>query len=166
MLQTSPPPNLAGLTEFYRLAVLLTGHPGTAEQVLAATLAEADAHVGQVRRASDRQAWVVQRIRERCLKMDESAPLAAPQLPPTDPPADGQPLLLKSGSSLLARRFHTLPEPERSALALFYLDLISVGEIAEVLKMNVETLAETLAAARRLLGHALRAATRGEDTET
>ena len=49
-----------------------------------------------------------------------------------------------------------LPEPERSALALFYLDFFTIAEIAELLKMNVETLAETLAAARGLLEQSLR----------
>lgn len=160
-LQTSPPPNTTGLSEFYRLALLLTGSVNTAEQILADTLAEANAHVAQVRRASGRQAWLVQRIRERCLKNDESAP----PTPPAEAPADGLPVPAISDPLLLARRFHTLPEPERTALALFYLDLFTVAEIAEVLKMSIEALSETLAAARQFLGHALRGVPGGEGTE-
>ena len=156
-LQTSPPPHHNSLAEFYRFALLLTGATGTAEQVLADTLAEVDAHIGQVRRESGRQAWLVQRIRERCLKNDESAPPAAPRLALDEAPSGGEPPVLKLEAFLLAQRFHTLPEPERSALALFYLDFFTIAEIAELLKMSEETLSETLAAARRLLAHALRA---------
>lgn len=161
MLQTSPPSNDTGLAEFFRFALLLTGRASTAEHLLAATLAEGEAHVGQVRRASGRKAWMVQRIRERCLNNHESAPPAA-----TPEPASAPPLVLTGEPSLLARRFHSLPEPERSALALFYLDFFTAEEIAEVLKMSVETLSETLAAARRLLGLALRAAPDAEADES
>ena len=156
-LQTSPPPHNNSLAEFYRFALLLTGATGTAEQVLADTLAEVDAHIGQVRRESGRQAWLVQRIRERCLKNDESAPPAPPCLALDEAPSGGEPPVLEIEAFLLAQRFHTLPEPERSALALFYLDFFTIAEIAGLLKMSEETLSETLAAARRLLTHALRA---------
>ena len=55
--------------------------------------------------------------------------------------------------------------PVRSALALFYLDFFTIAEIAELLKMSEETLSETLAAARRLLTHALRAPRRDAPAE-
>ncbi len=74
------------------------------------------------------------------------------------PPGGGQPRVLKIEAFLLAQRFHGLPEPERSALALFYLDFFTVAEIAELLKMTLETLAETLGAARGLLAQSLQPA--------
>jgi DNA-directed RNA polymerase specialized sigma24 family protein len=52
---------------------------------------------------------------------------------------------------LLAQRFHQLPEPERSALALFYLEFFTTEEIAQLLKMDAELLSSTLGAARELL---------------
>jgi DNA-directed RNA polymerase specialized sigma24 family protein len=56
-----------------------------------------------------------------------------------------------------------LPEPERSALGLFYLDLFSVEEIAELLKMDIDVLSDTLGAARDLLQKSL-GALRGESS--
>ena len=153
-MQTPPLPNTA-IAEFYRFALLLTGSIKTAEQVMAATLAEVAAQVGQVRNEKGRQAWFVQHIRERCLKNNEAAPPAAPRLVRAAAEGGEKPRVLKIEAFLLAQRFHTLPEPERSALALFYLDIFTVAEIAELLKMTLETLAETLGAARGLLAQSL-----------
>ena len=163
-LQTTPLPNPT-LAEFYRFALLLTGSIRTAEQVMADTLAEVAMHVAQVRSETARQAWFVQRIRERCLKNNEAAPPAAPRLNRADSTPGEKPRVLKIEAFLLAQRFHTLPEPERSALALFYLDFFTVAEIAELLKMSVETLSETLEAARNLLEHSLRAAGKRDSTK-
>ncbi len=163
-LQTSPVPN-STLAEFYRFALLLTGSIKQAEQVMAETLAEVEAQIAQVRHETGRQAWLVQRIRERCLKNNESAPPAAPRLVRTDSTSGEKPRVLKIEAFLLAQRFHTLPEPERSALALFYLDFFTIAEIAELLKMNVETLAETLGAARGLLADSLHAARKHDSTK-
>ena len=80
---------------------------------------------------------------------------SAPRPEPAAAGAGERPRTLKLEAFFLAQRFHALPEPERSALALFYLDIFSVAEIAELLKMSLETLAETLGAARGLLAQAL-----------
>lgn len=154
-LQTSPQTNPSGLAELYRLALLLTGHAKTAEQVLGETLAAAEAHLDQVRTETGRQAWLVQAIRERCLKNNASSPPAAPRLLRTDAPLGAAPAVLPIEAFLLAQRFHALPEPERSALAIFYLDFFTIGQIAELLKMDLETLADSLTTARELLRRAL-----------
>ena len=153
-MQTPPLPN-AAIAEFYRFALLLTGSIKTAEQVMADTLAEVATQIGQVRNERARQASLVQCIRERCLKNNDSAPPAAPRLVRADTTTDEKPRVLKIEAFLLAQRFHALPEPERSALALFYLDFFTVEEIAELLKMNLETLADTLGTARALLAESL-----------
>ena len=154
-MPTAPFPSNA-LAEFFRFAVLLTGDARSAEKVLVDTLIEAEAQLEQLRKPKSRQAWFVTRIRERCLKNDESDP-APPHLPREE---GGNGLLLEIAeieSAALAQRFHGLPEPERSALALFYLDFFTVEEIAQFLRMNAEVLSDTLGAARALLNHALRA---------
>ena len=159
VLQTPPPPHTNNtIAEFYRFALLLTGSIKAAEQVMAETLAEVALHVAQVRSETGRQAWFVQHIRERCLRNNESAPPAAPRLNRTESAPGEKPRVLKIEAFLLAQRFHTLPEPERSALALFYLDFFTIAEIAELLKMSTGTLAETLAAGRALLAQSLRSA--------
>ena len=123
---------------------------------MAETFHEVEAQLSQFRNETSRQAWLVARIRERCLKNNESATPAALRLVRDDTDTAEKPAVLKIEAFLLAQRFHLLPEPERSALALFYLDFFTVDEIAGLLKMEVEGLSDTLAAARQLLQQSLR----------
>jgi len=51
----------------------------------------------------------------------------------------------------MAVAFSELPEPQRSALALFYTDLFPYAEIASMLKLSVEELADVLGKARLAL---------------
>ena len=146
----------AALAEFYRFALLLTGNAKSAEQVMAETLSDAETQVAQFRSDTSRHAWLATRIRERCLKNNASAPPAAPRLLREDAALDEKPAVLKIEAFLLAQRFHLLPEPERSALALFYLDFFTIEEIARLLKMEPELFSETLGAARVLLQQSLR----------
>ncbi len=142
----------AAIAEFYRFAVLLAGNAKTAEHAMAGTLAEADGQCGQMRSEKGRQAWFIGSLRLRCRSgAPDSA--AAPRLIRED--AENRELL-DIEAFLLAQRFHGLPEPERSALALFYLDSFSIAEIAQFLKMDLEQLGETLGHARELLGESLR----------
>ncbi len=122
---------------------------------MAETLAEVETQLSQFRNETSRQAWLVAHIRERCLKNNASAPPAAPRLLRDDSDTGEKPAVLKIEAFLLAQRFHMLPEPERSALALFYLEFFTVEEIAQLLKMDVELLSETLGAARQLLQQSL-----------
>jgi DNA-directed RNA polymerase specialized sigma24 family protein len=154
-LQTALFPS-AALAEFYRFALLLTGNAKSAEQVMAETLAEVEGQLSQFRNETSRQAWLATHIRERCLKNNASAPPAAPRLLRDDSETGDKPAVLKIEAFLLAQRFHLLPEPERSALALFYLEFFSVEEIAELLKMDTDLLSDTLGAARQLLQESLR----------
>ncbi len=131
---------------------------------MAETLTEVESQLDQFRNETSRQAWLATHIRERCLENNKSAPPAAPRLLRDDTETGEKPAVLKIEAFLLAQRFHTLPEPERSALALFYLDLFSPEEIAELLKIDLEVLADTLGAARELLQKSLRAM-RGEPNQ-
>ena len=110
---------------------------------------------------TSRQAWLATHIRERCLENNKAAPPTAPRLLRAD--SDTGVEVLKIEAYLLAQRFHLLPEPERSALALFYLDLFSAEEIAELLSMDIHALSDTLAAGRDLLRKTLAAMRHGTD---
>lgn len=131
---------------------------------MAETLNAVESQLSQFRNETSRQAWLATHIRERCLENNKSAPPAAPRLVRDDTETGPRPEVLKIEAFLLAQRFHTLPEPERSALALFYLDLFSAPEIAELLKMDFEVLADTLHAARELLQNSLRNVRSPEDS--
>ena len=154
-LQTALFPS-ATLAEFYRFAVLLTGNAKSAEQVMAETMAEIEGQLSQFRNETSRRAWLATHIRERCLKNNAAAAPAAPRLVRDDSETGERPAVLKIEAFLLAQRFHMLPEPERSALALFYLEFFTIEEIAELLKMDTPLLSDTLGAARELLQESLR----------
>ena len=143
------------LAEFYRFAVLLTGHIVRAEQVMADTLAKAESEIAQIRNETSRRAWFATRIRERCLG-DEAHAEAAPRLLREEEQQTTQLEMLEIEAYLIAQRFHQLAEPGRSALALFYLDSFTNADIAKLLKLQEHELAEALGGARAQLQDLLR----------
>lgn len=153
-MQTALLPN-ATLTEFYRFALLLTGNLKIAEQVMAETLIEVEGRLGELRHDSHRHTWLATHIRQRCLKDNSGNMQEIPRLLREDDVENEGREVLEIEAFILAQRFSTLPEPERSALALFYLELFTVEEIAKILKMEVDELSELLARGRRLLENAM-----------
>ena len=143
------------LAEFYRFALLLTGDLRVAEQIMAETLQEAEAQLADLRKIASRQAWLVQRIRERCLRENAVNGNEIPRLLRAPVDAGEKREILTIEAFIVAQRFSTLPEPERSALALFYLELFEPAEIARLLKMPLEELAATLVRARAQLSEAM-----------
>lgn len=121
---------------------------------MAETLAEVELQLEGFRHQGNRQAWLALRIRERCLRnVPSEAENPAPRLMREE--AGGVRQLLGIEAYILARHFHGLAEPGRSALALFYLDLFTPVEIAQLLKMHLEELGTTLAGARAALAASL-----------
>jgi DNA-directed RNA polymerase specialized sigma24 family protein len=153
-LQTAIFPS-ATIAEFYRFALLLTGRSAVAERVMVETIAEAEAQLDEFRNDSNRQAWLAQRLRQRCLKNNDETSAPAPRLLRIEPEPGVRPEVLGIEAFILAEHFHGLPEPGRSALALFYLDLFTPEEISELLKMKLEELGATLAEARTRLQESL-----------
>ena len=152
-MQTAPFSNDT-LAEFYRFTLLLTGSLKTAEQIMADTLQAVQEQLGELRHESSRRAWLAMRIRERCLRENAVNPAAIPRLLRHDSEAErGE--VLKIEAFIVAQRFSTLPEPERSALALFYLEIFSLDEIAKLLKLSVDELADALGRARTHLEQAI-----------
>jgi DNA-directed RNA polymerase specialized sigma24 family protein len=144
------------LAEFYRFAVLLAGSAKAAERVMADVLAEAQVHCEQLRNETSRRAWLVSRIRQRSLE-EKSDAGPSPGLVRGVGESSESPEVLQIEAFLLAQRFHALPEPERTALALLHLDLFGIEEVAKILKLNLEELAGTLGRARLLLRDSLKA---------
>ena len=68
------------------------------------------------------------------------------------------PEILEIEAYLVAQRFHGLPEPERTALALFYLDLLTPAESAKLLAVALEEYCNLLGRARLRLHESLHAA--------
>lgn len=145
----------ATLAEFYRFALLLTGNIATAERVMAETLAEGEKQIGDMRDEMGRQAWMAAHLRNRCIHDHHVIP-ETPRLVRQEVDPGETPEVLQIEAFIVAQRFHTLPEPERSALALFYLNLFTPEEIGRLLGMRLELLADTLTRGRSLLREALR----------
>jgi len=81
---------------------------------------------------------------------------AAPRLIREDGSGSPASEVLGIEAYIVAQRFHQLPEPERSALSLIYLDLFDVSTICEVLGLTLEELASVLGRARTQLQEALK----------
>jgi DNA-directed RNA polymerase specialized sigma24 family protein len=145
----------AALDEYYRFALLLTGNADVAAKVLAETLREVENQMAELRHESSRLFRLASGIRQRCLRDNVCNLQEVPRLIRQDETTDGKRPLLEIEGFILAQRFSTLPEPERSALALFYIDLFSPEEIAKLLKMSEDDLSQLVARGRELLDQAL-----------
>lgn len=137
----------ATLAEFYRLALLLSGNIKAAERIMADTLREVEQQLGELRNENSRQAWLAARIRQRCQRENAGGGPPARRLL-RDEESGG---LLDIEAFIVAQHISTLPEPERSALALFYVDLFTPAEVANLLKVKLEELAELLSRGRGML---------------
>ncbi len=120
----TPEPLKEDLIDLYRFAVLLTGSPERARHAIKQALLDPTGELPQLRGDRHRKAWMVNRIRH----------LTAAETPEADRTVPGC--------------FARLAEPARSALALFYLDFLSIRDMAQILKMPVEELAKLLGEAR------------------
>jgi len=141
-------PNLSRetLSKLYRFAVLLAGSPVGAEWMLARVFEEFSTQIGQFRTEKHRTAFLVSKIRE-CASI-------SPKTEPGSPEGEGE-------QGQLAGRFSALSEPSKSALALFYLNLFPVAELASLLNLEIEDLGGLLRAGRAQLA-ATTSATGGE----
>lgn len=132
----------------------------SAQQVLANSLTEAEARIEQLRSPERRRFWLATRLRQHSLEQSEGMePLpTAPRLLREESLNMEAQEVLGIEAYIVAQRFHALPEPERSALALFYLNLFNTEEIAQIVDLSLEQLADVLGRARALLQDSLRAA--------
>jgi DNA-directed RNA polymerase specialized sigma24 family protein len=169
VLQVLDPPS-ESITDLYRFALLLTGDPEAAGDAVVEAFAGMPEDLSQLRNEKTRAARVLREVRTRCIRKseaprvgDEAHDLHAFRALAAEitaqagetPGAEIAPESVAAGPPVasleVAHRFCLLPEPERSCLALFYLDLFTAREVAVFFKMTVEELAATLAKARKLL---------------
>jgi RNA polymerase sigma factor (sigma-70 family) len=155
-VETAFLPN-ATLAQLYRFAWLLSGEAKAAEAILGAALEGLEPQLEQIRSAASRNQWLVRRIRQTCLKHTASTPPTGERAPRLLREESLEPLeILEIEAYIVAQRFHALPEPDRSALALFYLDLLTPAETAKLLDFTLEQVCEILGRARLKLHEAMR----------
>jgi DNA-directed RNA polymerase specialized sigma24 family protein len=145
------PDRKQNLPQLYRFCFLMLGDSSKAQEVFHTTLSEATLRAAQGQLPKE-PFWLFRDARWRCLqatkaelqpeplKLDEHdlAPQAASQIERID-------------SSKLAVWISAAPEPQRTALALFYLNEFDYGEILDLVGLKLAELSRLLAQGRRQL---------------
>lgn len=127
----------------------MTGDSAKAQEAFQATLREAALRAGQGEPAPDRL-WFFRDARWRCviasetgLQAEESA-LEEAEISPDSPAQIGQ-----LRPEQLAVWISTAPEPQRSALAVYYLDEFSLRETLSLLEVKAGEFSELVSSGRR-----------------
>jgi len=145
------PDQKQNLPQLYRFCFLMLGDSRKAQEVFNTTLREAAVRAAQGELPKE-PFWLFREARWRCLeasktdlqpeslKIDEHdiAPQAASQIKPLEP-------------AQLAIWISAAPDPQRTALALFYLDEFDYLEILDIAELKLSTLSRCLAQGRRQL---------------
>jgi len=126
----------------YRMALALTGREADAEDLAQETLVAALDAAARFRGECAESTWFYSILRRLAMKRRRPAPVAAPA-PPRDP-------ALEEALGLLAR----LPIDQRITAALFYVEDMSVEQIADALGVARATVRWRLFRARQKLRNA------------
>jgi len=110
------------ISALYRFALLLKGEEEAALTILLETLRESAPDLIQLRNDRNRLAFALKKLRAACLK---SSPSSAS--------------IHSADSTGLTQEFMTLPEPERSVLALHDLKLFSAKDTATLLDLSLKS---------------------------
>ena len=127
----------------------MLGDAQKAREVFEATLRAATERAGESEAPRDRF-WLYREARGRCLEASEQG------LQPEDVDVAQQALspaaadqVLQIDANQLAIWISAAPEPQRTALALFYLDEFTHREILKIAELKTAELAQLLSSARR-----------------
>lgn len=137
------------LPQLYRFCFLMTGDAGKAQTAFQDTVREAALRSARDEPPQDRL-WFFRDARWRCLAVSEHDLQAEPgmleeaEISPTAPMQ-----IQQLDPDQLAVWISAAPEPQRSALALFYLDEFSLRELLALLEMKAGELSELISSGRR-----------------
>lgn len=127
----------------------MLGDAQKAREVFEATLRAATERAGETETPTDRF-WLYREARGRCLEASEQG------LQPEDVDLPEEPLSAAAADQItqidanqLAIWISAAPEPQRTALALFYLDEFTHREILKIAELKTAELGQLLASARR-----------------
>ena len=143
------PESKENLPQLYRFCFLMLGDAQKAREVFEATLRAATERAGDTETPPDRF-WLYREARGRCLEASEQS------LQPEDvdlpeeelsPAAADQ--VLQIDADQLAIWISGAPEPQRTGLALFYLDEFTHREILKIAELKSVELGQLLSSARR-----------------
>jgi DNA-directed RNA polymerase specialized sigma24 family protein len=145
------PDRRQNLPQLYRFCFLMLGDSRKAQEVFHGTLREAAQRAAQGELPQERF-WLFREARWRCLELDKNELHAEPvKLDEHDLAAQAASQIERLDAAQLAVWISAAPEPQRSALALFYLDEFDHREILEIAELKMSELSRCLAQGRREL---------------
>jgi DNA-directed RNA polymerase specialized sigma24 family protein len=139
----------ANLPQLYRFCFLMLGDADKAAEVFEATLRDAAQRAAGGEGLADRF-WLFRDARGRCLEVSERGLQAEDvDLAQDELSAKAPEQIRRVDAGQLAIWISGAPEPQRTALALFYLGEFSHAEILKIGELKTNELAELLTSARR-----------------
>lgn len=148
VLQKNSIPN-QNLPQLYRFCFLMLGDATKAQEVFELIMHDAALRAAQGELPKDRL-WMFNDARWRCLEISEAGLQAEPvemeehEIAPSAPSQIGQ-----LDAQQLAIWISGAPDPQRSALALFYLDEFDHEELLALTELKTAELAKLIANARQ-----------------
>jgi DNA-directed RNA polymerase specialized sigma24 family protein len=137
------------LPQLYRFCFLMTGDAGKAQAAFQDTVREAALRAARDEPAPDRL-WFFRDARWRCVALGEQGLQAEPGMLEEIEISASAPMQIEQlDPSQLALWISAAPEPQRSAMALYYLDEFTLAELLAILEMKAGELAELIASGRR-----------------
>jgi DNA-directed RNA polymerase specialized sigma24 family protein len=137
------------LPQLYRFCFLMTGDATKAREAFQNTVREAALRSARDEPPRDRL-WFFRDARWRCIAVCEEGIQAEPGMLEETEISPSAPLQIgRLDPDQLAVWISTAPEPQRSALALFYLDEFSLREMLELLEIKAAELSELISSGRR-----------------
>jgi DNA-directed RNA polymerase specialized sigma24 family protein len=139
------------LPQLYRFCFLMMGDAGKAQEIFHTTLREAAQRAAQGELPNERF-WLFRDARWRCLEASETDLQAEPlEMEEQEITEDAASQIEQLEPAHLSIWISAAPEPQRTALALFYLDEFDYREIVDLAELKLSELSRLLAAGRRQL---------------
>ena len=145
------PDRKQNLPQLYRFCFLMLGDSGKAQEVFRTTLREAAQRAAQGELPTE-PFWLFRDARWRCLEADKA------ELQPEPLAMDEHDVAPQAGAQIeqlepaqLAVWISGAPDPQRTALALFFLDEFDYREILDLTELKLTDLSRFLAQGRRQL---------------
>jgi DNA-directed RNA polymerase specialized sigma24 family protein len=152
LLKSRPEVQSQNLPQLYRFCFLMTADPEKAQAAFRDTVREAAFRSAQGEPPNDRL-WFYREARWRCLAAGEQGLQAetGEAVEEADLSEEGPEQLEHLDPEQLAVWISGAPDPQRSALALYYLDEFSLRELLALLGMRMTDLGAMLEQGRRQL---------------
>jgi DNA-directed RNA polymerase specialized sigma24 family protein len=137
------------LPQLYRFCFLMTGDAAKAQAAFQETVREAATRAASDEPAPDRL-WFFRDARWRCVALGEQGIQAEPGMLEEAEVSPSAPAQIRTVEPVqLALWISAAPEPQRSALALFYLDEFTLTELLAILEMKAGELSDLICSGRR-----------------